>query len=76
MSGKATGLLLVLAGIVVALVGVFADQLGIGVSTDPVGTEAESRLFGWKQVLAVLVGAVLVASGLLLARRRRMPSDR
>ncbi len=76
MRGRTAGALLVVVGIAVVLVGVFADTLGIGVSTDPVGTESESRSFGWKQVLAVLVGAALMASGFLVARRPRRVSGR
>ncbi len=76
MGGRSVGIALVAAGVVILLVGLFADSLGIGVSTDPVGTESESPVFGWKQVLAVVGGAVLVATGFLLVRRPQRPAGR
>ena len=50
---------LILLGILVALVSLFADALGLG--GDPT--------FGWKQTLGLVVGLALVAYGLW--RRRR-----
>jgi len=76
MGGRSVAVLVMVLGVALLLVGLFADSLGIGVSTDPVGAESESRVFGWKQVLAVVGGAVLVATGFLLVRRPQSPADR
>lgn len=51
---------LILLGILVALLSLFADTLGIGTSP--------RNYFGWKQVLGLVVGLVLIGYGL---RRRR-----
>jgi uncharacterized membrane protein len=51
---------LIVLGILIALVSLFADALGIG--TYP------RDHFGWKQILGAVVGLVLLAYGL---RRRR-----
>lgn len=50
---------LILLGILVALLSLFADALGLGGSPD----------FGWKQILGLVVGLALVAYGIW--RRRR-----
>jgi hypothetical protein len=74
MSNKVVGVLLILGGAALLFVGMFADSLGIGVSTNPVGADNESQGVGWKQVLAIVVGAALVVGGLIAAGRlRRSP---
>lgn len=76
MGGKTLGIVLVLLGVAVVLLGLFADSLGIGVATNPPAVESQSSVFGWKQVLAVVVGAVLAAAGFLVARRPGAPTGR
>ncbi len=56
---KLVGWVIVAAGVVVAAVGAFADQIGIG------GDGADD--FGGKQVAALIVGLVIAAVGLALA---------
>jgi hypothetical protein len=74
MGNRLVGVLLILLGAALLFLGMFADSLGIGVSTNPVGAESESQGFGWKQVLAIVAGAALVVAGLLAAGRlRRSP---
>jgi len=46
---------LILLGVLVALVSLFADALGFGSGT---------TYFGWKQILGLVVGLALVAYGL------------
>jgi uncharacterized membrane protein len=47
---------LILLGILVALVSLFADALGIG--TEP------RNYFGWKQIVGLIVGLALIGYGL------------
>jgi sulfite exporter TauE/SafE len=54
---RLVGWALVAIGVVVALVGAFADQLGLG------GEGPDE--FGGKQVAAVVVGVVVIALGLV-----------
>jgi hypothetical protein len=56
---KLVGWVIVAAGIVVAAVGAFADQIGLG------GDGADD--FGGKQVAALIVGIVIAVVGLGLA---------
>jgi uncharacterized membrane protein len=51
---------LILLGILILLLSLFADTLGIGTSP--------RNYFGWKQILGLVVGLVLIGYGL---RRRR-----
>ncbi len=60
MSTKMLGLILVVAGVFLLLLGLFADTLGIGSATG----------FGWKQIAAVAVGAVAALAGAWLAARK------
>jgi len=76
MSGKLVGALLILVGLVLLFLGMFADSLELGVSTNPVGTDTESRGLGWKQILALVVGAALVVAGLVAAGRLRRSGPR
>ena len=52
---------LILLGILVALVSLLADPLGLG--TEP------RNYFGWKQIVGLVIGLVLIVYG--LRRRRR-----
>lgn len=53
------GLLLMALGLVLALGAALADPLGIGGHPD----------FGWKQIVGVVVGILLIAGGWVLQRR-------
>jgi uncharacterized membrane protein len=58
MTQRTWWLVILVVGIVVTLLSVFADALGVG----------RTPGFGWKQSLGVLIGVVLI--GLGLWRRR------
>jgi hypothetical protein len=59
MSKKAVGSVLVLVGVVLVIFSVLADSIGIGVPG-----------FGWKQLLGLVVGVVLTATGIVTLRSR------
>lgn len=61
MSSKRVGLVVALVGLIVLVVAAAADPLGVGGAAG----------FGWKQILGVVVGAVLAAIGV---SRLRSPS--
>jgi hypothetical protein len=63
---KLVGWVIVAAGLVIAVVGGLADQVGLG-------GEGEDEL-GSKQVVAIVVGLVLVVAGLALAMLRPRPT--
>jgi hypothetical protein len=46
-------------GIAVALVSAFAEPLGLG---------SEGGTFGWKQILGVVIGALVFVGGMILRR--------
>ena len=60
MSRRTWGLAGVVLGIVVLAVSLLADRIGIG---------AMPGILGWKQMVGAAVGVVLLASGVLMARR-------
>ena len=60
MSRKTLGLILVVLGVLVIVVGAFADTLGIG----------EGGAFGWKQTVALIVGIIVAVAGGWLATRK------
>ncbi len=60
MSSKTLGYVLVAVGIVLLIIGAFADSLGFG------GVPG----FGWKQILAALAGVIAIIAGVLLALRK------
>jgi membrane protease YdiL (CAAX protease family) len=60
MSQKTLGLILVVVGIILLVVGLFADSLGIGSVAG----------FGWKQIAAVVAGAVVALAGIWLTLRK------
>lgn len=63
---KLVGWAIVAVGLVIAVVGGLADQVGLG-------GEGEDE-FGSKQVIALVVGLVLVVGGLALAMLRPRPT--
>jgi hypothetical protein len=60
MSNKAVGTVLLLAGVLLFIISVMADSLGIGVPG-----------FGWKQLVGLVVGVVLAATGIVSLRSRK-----
>jgi uncharacterized membrane protein YedE/YeeE len=51
------------AGVLVVVLSAFADRLGLG----------RSPGFGWRQALGVVVGALIVATGIYLNRGKESP---
>jgi hypothetical protein len=49
----------IVVGALLVLISLFADLLGLGRSSG----------FGWKQILGVVVGALIIAAGFYLRRR-------
>ena len=64
MDGKATGWMLVVIGLVVALVSLAADALGLG---------SVPGIIGWKQWLGFALGAAILAYGLWRLRVKARP---
>jgi hypothetical protein len=60
MSRRQIGMVVALVGVVAALIAVLADPLGIGGDEDT---------FGWKQVVLLAIGIVLVIAGGFMALR-------
>ncbi len=60
MSQKTLGYVLVVVGLVLVVVGVFADSLGIGATGG----------FGWKQIVATVVGVIVLVAGFWFATRK------
>ena len=58
---KTMGLVLLVIGIVVLIVSLLADTIGIGGS---------ASVFGFKQILGTVVGAVLAVAGLVVMIRK------
>lgn len=58
MSRRSVGVVVTAIGVVVVIVAAFADPLGIG---------GADETFGWKQVVGVTVGAVVVVAGIVIA---------
>ncbi len=59
-SRQAWSWLMLAAGVVLAFVSIFADQIGVGATPG----------FGWKQKLGLLAGVALVALGLWRMRSK------
>jgi len=57
MSKKLISTLLIIGGLLIALVFIFADLLGVGGNLDA---------FGWKQITGTVVGVLVFLVGLLL----------
>jgi uncharacterized membrane protein len=59
-SGQAWSWLMLVVGIVLAIISIFADRIGLGVTPG----------FGWKQTLGLLIGVALIVLGLWRMRSR------
>ena len=57
MDQKKIAMVIIAVGIVIALVGLLADVIGVG--SDP-----DTRDFGTRQVLVIVVGVIILAAGL------------
>lgn len=58
--GRVLALIFILVGLLLGLVSAFADQVGLG---------AMGSGFGWKQLLGLVVGVILVVVGIVLFRQ-------
>lgn len=58
--GRILALIFIVVGLLLALVSAFADQAGLG---------AVGSGFGWKQLLGLVVGAILAVVGIVLFRQ-------
>ena len=68
MSRRSIGFLVMGIGVVILVVAALADPLGVG---------GADETFGWKQIVGVVVGAIVVVAGIVLAvtGRTSTPSD-
>lgn len=65
MSRRSLGFVVTAVGVIVVVVAAFADPIGIGGAEDT---------FGWKQTIGIVLGAVLVVLGIILAVRGEKPA--
>jgi hypothetical protein len=65
MSRRSLGVVVTVVGLLVLAIVVFADPLGIGGADDT---------FGWKQIVGVVVGAVIAVAGIVLAASGEKPA--
>jgi membrane associated rhomboid family serine protease len=63
MSNPVFAWIVIGAGVFLVLISAFADPLGLG----------RSPGFGWRQTLGVIIGALVLAAGLYLRRRKASP---
>jgi hypothetical protein len=61
MSTRYLGIAMIVIGVLVVLISVFADSFGIG---------AQASVFGWKQILGTVVGAVVCLAGIVVSLRK------
>jgi len=66
MSNKQTGVILLIAGLVLLAVSLLADVIGVG---------GQPGIIGWKQILGAVVGGLVALAGLLRLLLRRPPTD-
>ncbi len=66
MSRRSIGSAVIAIGVVVVAVAALADQIGIG------GEGADK--FGWKQIVGVVVGVAVIASGFIAATLGEKPA--
>jgi uncharacterized membrane protein YidH (DUF202 family) len=65
MSRTSLGFVVTAVGVIVVVVAAFADPIGIGGAEDT---------FGWKQIVGVVIGAVVVV-GIVLAAGGEKPAS-
>jgi hypothetical protein len=58
-------ILIVIAGIAIALLSAFANEIGVGSQTDE---------FGWRQTVGVVVGVLVALGGAVMLMRRPPPA--
>ena len=58
--GRILAITFIVLGVVLAAASALADQIGVGAPTSS---------FGWKQLLGLVVGIVLVIAGIILLRQ-------
>lgn len=58
--GRILAIAFIAIGVILAAVSALADQIGVG---------APTSTFGWKQLLGLVVGVVLVIAGIILLRQ-------
>ncbi len=63
MSNPVFAWIVIGAGVLLVLISALADPLGLG----------RSPGFGWRQTLGVIIGALVLAAGLYLRRRKASP---
>jgi len=59
---KSIGPIAIAIGVAIVLLSALADPIGIG---------AEESAFGWKQVVGVIVGALVAIAGIAISMRAR-----
>lgn len=64
MSRRTLGFAVLAVGVIVVVVSALADQIGIGCGD----------AFGWKQIVGVIVGAVIAVVGVIVASRGEKPA--
>jgi len=58
--GRLLAIAFIVVGALLALVSAFADQIGLG---------AAHSNFGWKQLLGVVLGIIILVAGIILLRQ-------
>jgi len=66
MSRRSLGFVVTAVGVIVLVVAAFADPIGIGGAEDT---------FGWKQIVGVVIGAVVAVVGIVLAVGGEKPAS-
>lgn len=66
MSRRSLGFVVAAVGVIVVVVAAFADPIGVGGAEDT---------FGWKQIVGVVIGAVVAVGGIVLAVRGEKPAS-
>ncbi len=57
--GRLVAIALIIVGVILALVSIFAHQLGLGPNPG----------FGWKKLLGTVVGIIILIAGIILLRQ-------
>jgi sulfite exporter TauE/SafE len=58
--GRILAIAFIVIGVILAIVSALADQIGLG---------APTSTFGWKQLLGLVLGIILVVAGVILLRQ-------